>query len=110
MQQSWDAANGSPQVRLAETAGSEALYGVYCRQLNIKMDSLNVKKKRKKKDRWVLAFSNVIYVCYIKVTMNNTYGMCWLALLSFFPLYVSDISPAPDGRYFPSRAHLLRRW
>lgn len=49
MQQSWDAANGSPQVRLAETAGSEALYGVYCRQLNIKMDSLNVKKKRKKR-------------------------------------------------------------
>lgn len=49
MQQSWDAANGSPQVRLAETAGSEALYGVYCRQLNIKMDSLNVKKKKGKK-------------------------------------------------------------
>lgn len=51
MQQSWDAANGSPQVRLAETAGSEALYGVYCRQLNIKMDSLNVKKKKGKKKK-----------------------------------------------------------
>lgn len=89
-------------------AGSKALHGVYCWQLNVIMDSLNVKQGGK--ERWVHAFSNVIYVCYIKVTMNNIYGMCWLALLFFSPLYISDICPTPDGSYFPGRAHLLHGW
>lgn len=38
-----------------------------------------------KEKRWVLAFCNVIYACYIKVTINNIYGMCWLVLWWFFP-------------------------
>lgn len=52
------------------------------------MDRLNVKKGKKK--RRVLAFSNVINVCYVKVTMNNIYGMCWLVLLFFFSLCTSQ--------------------
>lgn len=42
------------------------------------------------KKRWILAFSNVICVCYIKVTINNIYSMCWLALLVSFSLCTSQ--------------------
>lgn len=42
--------------------------------------------------------SNVISVCYIKVTTNNICSVCCAVVSS--PLYISDTGPPPDGRDF----------
>lgn len=56
------------------------------------------------------AITAVIYVCYIKVAMNNICGICWLVLLCFFSRpYIPAVCPAPDGRCFAGRVRLLRR-
>lgn len=50
------------------------------------------------------AITAVIYVCYIKVAMNNICGICWLVLLFFFSHpYIPAVCPAPDGRCFAGR-------
>lgn len=56
------------------------------------------------------AITAVIYVCYIKVAMNNICGICWLVLLFFFSHpYIPAVCPAPDGRCFAGRVRLLHR-